>query len=127
MNDREGSARSGKLRRVWALVVKESRQIVRDPVLRALAASDLLFQMSFRIFGAVFLLFVVSHAAMIMGGVGTIVPFFMLGWGANVTGFAAFGLAATGLIAGSLIGKSDRVLTRHESTSGRSSSLHMGN
>jgi ABC-2 type transport system permease protein len=31
MNDREGSARSGKLRRVWALVVKESRQIVRDP------------------------------------------------------------------------------------------------
>ena len=32
------------------------RQIVRDPVLRALAASDLLFQMSFRIFGAVFFL-----------------------------------------------------------------------
>jgi hypothetical protein len=42
---------------------------------------------------------------MIMGGVGTIVPFFILGWGANVTGFAAFGLAATGLVIGSLLGK----------------------
>jgi SSS family solute:Na+ symporter len=46
-----------------------------------------------------------GYAAMIMGGVGTIVPFFILGWGANVTGFAAFGLAATGLVIGSLLGK----------------------
>jgi len=46
-----------------------------------------------------------GYAAMIMGGVGTIVPFFGLGWGANVTGFAAFGLAATGLVVGSLLGK----------------------
>jgi SSS family solute:Na+ symporter len=48
-----------------------------------------------------------GYAAMIMGGVGTIVPFFVLGWGANVTGFAAFGLAATGLVLGSLIGKQE--------------------
>ena len=47
-----------------------------------------------------------GYAAMIMGGVGTIVPFFFLGWGANETGFSAFGLAATGLIVGSLVGRS---------------------
>ena len=48
-----------------------------------------------------------GYAAMIMGGVGTIVPFFFLGWGANVTGFSAFGLAAVGLVVGSLIGKQE--------------------
>ena len=31
MSDRERSAATRKLRRVWALIVKESRQIVRDP------------------------------------------------------------------------------------------------
>jgi solute:Na+ symporter, SSS family len=46
-----------------------------------------------------------GYAAMIMGGVGTIVPFFFLGMSANVTGFAAFGLAAVGLVVGSMIGK----------------------
>ncbi len=46
-----------------------------------------------------------GYAAMIMGGVGTIVPFFILNWGANVTGFAAFGLAAVGLVVGSFLGK----------------------
>jgi SSS family solute:Na+ symporter len=50
-----------------------------------------------------------GYAAMIMGGVGTIVPFFFLGWSANVTGFAAFGLAALGLVVGSLIGKAQPV------------------
>ena len=44
---------------------------------------------------------------MIMGGVGTIVPFFILDWSANVTGFVAFGLAAVGLIAGSIFGKQE--------------------
>jgi SSS family solute:Na+ symporter len=48
-----------------------------------------------------------GYAAMIMGGVGTIVPFFFLGWGANVTGFSAFGLAAVGLVVGSLLGKQE--------------------
>ena len=48
-----------------------------------------------------------GYAAMIMGGVGTIVPFFVLDWSANVTGFAAFGLAAVGLVAGSLLGKQE--------------------
>jgi hypothetical protein len=42
---------------------------------------------------------------MLMGAVGTVVPFFVLGWSANVTGFAAFGLAAVGLVVGSLAGK----------------------
>src|SRR4051812_12967594 len=31
MSDRERNAATRKLRRVWALIVKESRQIVRDP------------------------------------------------------------------------------------------------
>jgi SSS family solute:Na+ symporter len=48
-----------------------------------------------------------GYAAMILGGVGTIVPFFFLGWGANVTGFSAFGLAAIGLVVGSLLGKQE--------------------
>jgi SSS family solute:Na+ symporter len=46
-----------------------------------------------------------GYAAMLMGGLGTIIPFFVLGWSANVTGFAAFGLAALGLVVGSLVGK----------------------
>jgi SSS family solute:Na+ symporter len=46
-----------------------------------------------------------GYAAMLMGAVGTVVPFFVLGWSANVTGFAAFGLAAMGLVVGSLAGK----------------------
>jgi len=48
-----------------------------------------------------------GYAAILMGGIGTIVPFFGLGWGANVTGFAAFGLAAFGLVVGSLLGKQE--------------------
>jgi hypothetical protein len=39
-----------------------------------------------------------------MGAAGAIIPFFFLHWSENVTGFAAFGLAATGLVVGSLVG-----------------------
>jgi len=44
-----------------------------------------------------------GYLAMLMGAIGAIVPFFFLHWSENVTGFVAFGLAATGLIAGSLL------------------------
>jgi hypothetical protein len=37
------------------------------------------------------------------------VPFFILDWSANVTGFVAFGLAAVGLIGGSILGKQQTV------------------
>jgi SSS family solute:Na+ symporter len=47
-----------------------------------------------------------GYLAMIFGAVGSIVPFFFLGWGGNITGFTAFGAAAVGLVAGSLLGKS---------------------
>jgi len=45
-----------------------------------------------------------GYLAMLMGAAGAIIPFFFLHWSENVTGFAAFGLAATGLVVGSLIG-----------------------
>lgn len=47
-----------------------------------------------------------GYAAMLAGAVGSIVPFFFLGWDANITGFCAFGMAAAGLLLGSLFGKS---------------------
>jgi SSS family solute:Na+ symporter len=43
--------------------------------------------------------------AMFMGAAGAIVPFFFLHWSENVTGFAAFSLAAAGLVIGSFLGK----------------------
>ena len=43
-----------------------------------------------------------GYLAMLMGAAGAIIPFFFLGWSENVTGFAAFGLAAVGLVVGSL-------------------------
>jgi SSS family solute:Na+ symporter len=46
-----------------------------------------------------------GYLAMIAGAAGAIVPFFFLGWDENVTGFAAFGLAAFGLVIGSLLGR----------------------
>jgi MFS family permease len=64
------------------------RQIVRDPVLRALAASDLLFQMSFRIFGAVFLLFVVRELDFKPGVLGVI---FAVGGASSLVGAAVAG------------------------------------
>jgi len=46
-----------------------------------------------------------GYLAMLAGAVGAIVPFFFLHWSENVTGFTAFGLAAGGLIIGSLLGR----------------------
>ncbi len=46
-----------------------------------------------------------GYLAMLMGAAGAIIPYFFLGWSENVTGFAAFGLAACGLVIGSLIGR----------------------
>ncbi len=42
---------------------------------------------------------------MLMGAAGAIIPFFFFHWSENITGFAAFGLAAVGLVVGSLISK----------------------
>src|SRR6185503_10417135 len=52
-----------------------------------------------------------GYAAMLAGAAGAIVPFFFLHWSENVTGFAAFGLAAGGLIVGSLLGRPKVVAT----------------
>ena len=46
-----------------------------------------------------------GYFAMLMGAAGAIIPYFFLGWSENVTGFAAFGLAACGMVIGSLIGR----------------------
>ncbi|HJQ24217.1 MAG TPA: sodium:solute symporter family protein [Blastocatellia bacterium] len=50
-----------------------------------------------------------GYFAMVLGAAGAVIPYFFLGWGENVTGFAAFGLAAGGLIIGSLVGRSRAV------------------
>ncbi len=46
-----------------------------------------------------------GYLAMLAGAAGAIVPFFILDWDENVTGFAAFGLALCGLVVGSLLGR----------------------
>ncbi|HKQ05426.1 MAG TPA: sodium:solute symporter family protein [Blastocatellia bacterium] len=46
-----------------------------------------------------------GYLAMIAGAAGAIIPFFFLHWSENITGFAAFGLAALGLVVGSLVGR----------------------
>jgi SSS family solute:Na+ symporter len=46
-----------------------------------------------------------GYLAMLMGASGAIIPFFFLHWSENITGFSAFGLAALGLVVGSLISK----------------------
>jgi len=46
-----------------------------------------------------------GYLAMLAGAAGAIIPFFFLRWSENVTGFAAFGLAALGLVVGSLVGR----------------------
>ena len=46
-----------------------------------------------------------GYLAMLMGAAGAIIPFFFLHWSENITGFCAFGLAALGLVLGSLMGK----------------------
>jgi outer membrane lipoprotein SlyB len=42
-----------------------------------------------------------------MGATGAIVPYFFLHWNETIAGFGAFGLAALGLVIGSLIGRSN--------------------
>ena len=46
-----------------------------------------------------------AHDVQNNGAAGAIIPFFFLHWSENVTGFAAFGLAAMGLVIGSLLGR----------------------
>lgn len=46
-----------------------------------------------------------GYLAMLLGAAGAIIPFFFLHWSENVTGFAAFGLAASGLVLGSLLSR----------------------
>jgi SSS family solute:Na+ symporter len=50
-----------------------------------------------------------GYAAMLLGAAGAIIPYFFLHWGENVTGFAAFGLAAGGLVFGSLLGRTSAI------------------
>jgi solute:Na+ symporter, SSS family len=50
-----------------------------------------------------------GYAAMLLGAAGAIIPYFFLHWRENVTGFAAFGLAAGGLVFGSLLGRTSAV------------------
>jgi SSS family solute:Na+ symporter len=45
-----------------------------------------------------------GYSAMLMGAAGAIVPFFFLHWNETIAGFAAFGLAAVGLVVGSVLG-----------------------
>ena len=52
-----------------------------------------------------------GYAAMLAGAAGAIIPFFFLHWSENITGFAAFGLAAGGLVIGSLLGRPKVVAT----------------
>ncbi|HZS04483.1 MAG TPA: sodium:solute symporter family protein [Blastocatellia bacterium] len=55
-----------------------------------------------------------GYLAMLSGAAGAIIPFFFLHWSENITGFAAFGLAAAGLIIGSLFGKTSKALAEPE-------------
>jgi SSS family solute:Na+ symporter len=59
-----------------------------------------------------------GYLAMLMGAAGAIIPYFFLGWSENVTGFAAFGLAACGLVFGSLIGRQQLAKPEAEGLSG---------
>jgi SSS family solute:Na+ symporter len=47
-----------------------------------------------------------GYLAMVLGAMGAIVPFFLLHWNENITGFVAFGLAACGFLTGALAGRS---------------------
>jgi solute:Na+ symporter, SSS family len=49
-----------------------------------------------------------GYAAMLLGAIGAIVPYFFLHWNESLTGFAAFLLAGLGLVAGSLLSASGR-------------------
>jgi solute:Na+ symporter, SSS family len=56
-----------------------------------------------------------GYLAMLMGAIGAIVPFFFLHRSESFAGFASFGLAAAGLLAGSLLGRPLPAPTRGES------------
>jgi solute:Na+ symporter, SSS family len=60
-----------------------------------------------------------GYAAMLMGAAGAIIPFFFLHWNENVTGFMAFGLAALGLIIGSLVNGDRRTRVTVTAAAGR--------
>jgi solute:Na+ symporter, SSS family len=65
-----------------------------------------------------------GYLAMLLGAAGAIIPFFFLHWNENVTGFASFGLAACGFLAGSFAGRPslplrDRMLAGGLSEEGR--------
>ncbi|HXZ19980.1 MAG TPA: sodium:solute symporter family protein [Candidatus Acidoferrales bacterium] len=53
-----------------------------------------------------------GYLAMLMGAAGAIVPYFFLHWNETLAGFGAFGLAAMGLVIGSLAGRPNREPTR---------------
>ena len=59
-----------------------------------------------------------GYAAMLLGAAGAIIPYFFLHWGENVTGFAAFGLAAGGLVIGSLLGRARAIESPQPATVG---------
>lgn len=59
-----------------------------------------------------------GYAAMLLGAAGAIIPYFFLHWGENVTGFAAFGLAAGGLVFGSLLGRASTIEVPKAATAG---------
>jgi SSS family solute:Na+ symporter len=48
-----------------------------------------------------------GYLAMLLGATGAIVPYFFLHWSETIAGFGAFGLAALGLVIGSLLGPSN--------------------
>jgi SSS family solute:Na+ symporter len=52
-----------------------------------------------------------GYLAMLMGATGAIVPYFFLHWSETVAGFGAFGLAAVGLVLGSMLGRSSDQMT----------------
>ena len=53
-----------------------------------------------------------GYLAMLMGAAGAIVPYFFLHWNETLAGFGAFGLAAMGLVIGSLAGRPNREPSR---------------
>jgi SSS family solute:Na+ symporter len=53
-----------------------------------------------------------GYLAMLAGAAGAIIPFFFLHWSENITGFTAFGLAAAGMIIGSLLGRKRTVASQ---------------
>ena len=52
-----------------------------------------------------------GYCAMLLGAAGAIIPFFFLHKSESFAGFASFGLAALGLLAGSLFGRKTRAAT----------------